>query len=130
MRANILLKHISIEGFLFHSLRLLFLSLNFSQLTNSLACICQLHKIRTSHCLALYSLQNRHFWGDSQKCWEAAGNPITLLQHPPSPSSAAEQCHWADTCTREQHKKNSARGSFLKSSNFFFPHEKSLTMSF
>lgn len=130
MRANILLKHISIEGFLFHSLRLLLLFLNFSQLTNSLACICQLHKIRTSHCLALYSFCRTDIsWMIHRSVGKQQETLSPCFSIPPFPSSAAEQCHWADTCAREQHKKNSARGSFLKS-NFFFPHEKSLTMSF
>lgn len=109
---------------LVRSLRLLSFFNNFFQLTNSLSCMCQLHKIRTSNFLALYSLCKAEI---SWVIHQSAGKQPETLSHCFSIPSVAQKCHWADTCARDLHK-NSTKG--FEQVLGFFPMRKAIKKAF
>lgn len=73
---------------------------------------------------SLFSLQSRHFLGDSQKCWEAARNSISLLQHSLCGTEMSLGRHLCKRPAQEEFCKR------LQQVLGFFPHEKSHKISF
>lgn len=93
-----------------------FLSSSFSQLTNSLFCFCQQHKVRTNHFLAVYSLCKRTVsWVIHRSVAKQQETVSPCYSFPPpsifccrAASLGRHSC--SPLCQREGHRRNSAEG--------------------